>query len=71
MTVLVFPNGDTPLDLLLFAAVGREVVGLVEQTLAQNPGLADLGLWPPAGTQLTVTMPPSSAPPPPPVVRLY
>lgn len=71
MTVLVVPNADTPLDLLLFAAFGREVEGLVEETLAKNPGLADLGPYPPAGTRVTVTPPAASAPAPPPVVRLY
>ncbi len=71
MTILVVPNADTPLDLLLFVAVGREVAGLAEITLAQNPGLADLGPYPPAGTRVTVTLPAASAPAPPPVVRLY
>ena len=71
MTVLVVPNATTPLDLLLFAALGREILGLVEQTLTQNPGLAALGLFPPAGTRVVVTMPATVAPPPAPVVRLY
>lgn len=71
MTTLVVPNADTPLDLLLFVAVGREVAGLVEATLAQNPGLAALGPFPPAGTNVTVTLPVAAAPAPAPVVRLY
>ncbi len=71
METLVVPNADTPLDLLLFVAFGREVAGLVEATLAANPGLAALGPFPPAGTRILVTPPPASAPMPPPVVRLY
>ena len=71
MDTLVVPNADTPLDLLLYAAYGRQVSGLVEQTLAQNPGLAALGPYPPAGTEVTVTPPGASAPAPAPVVRLY
>ena len=68
---LVVPNADTPLDLLLFIAYGREVAGLSEATLAENPGLADLGPFPPAGTRVVVTPPPANAPAAPPVVRLY
>lgn len=55
--VLTFPNGFTPLDYLLFQAYGREVPGLVEATLAANPGLAALGPTPPRGTKVTVTDP--------------
>jgi phage tail protein X len=56
-------NGSTPLDLLLWRRFGREVVGLVEQTLAANQGLAHLGVCPPLGTKIVVTIP-KAAPPP-------
>ncbi len=55
--VLTFPNGHTPLDLLLFKQYGREVPGLVEATLAQNPGLGALGAFPTRGTVIDVTTP--------------
>lgn len=54
---LTVPNDHTPLDKLLFTRFGREVPGLVEQTLAQNPGLAALGVFPPRGTKVIVTVP--------------
>ena len=59
MTVLVltFPNDQTPLDLLLFRAFGREVAGLVDLVLKANSGLAMLGPFPPRGTQIFVTPP--------------
>ena len=70
--VLTFPNDFTPLDLLLFLAYKREVAGLVESTLAANPGLAILGPYPPRGTTVTVTDPPANAPVNvTPVVTLY
>ncbi len=56
METLTF-NGSTPLDLLLWRHYGREVAGLVEQTLAANPGLSDLGVCPPRGTKIVVTIP--------------
>lgn len=71
MATLKFPNEDTPLDLLLWAVYKRQVVGLVESTYAANPGFAELDIWPPAGTQITVTPPTRTAPVPPPVIRLY
>ena len=72
LQTLVFPNGDTPLDLLLYARLRREVDGLVEATLAANPGLPALGPYPPAGTIIVVDVPaPSSPSSPAPVVRLY
>jgi phage tail protein X len=71
MAVLSVPNNDTPVDLLLWAVYHRQVTGLVEATYAANPGLAELDLWPPAGTQFTVTPPNVTAPVPPPVLRLY
>lgn len=72
LQTFVFPNADTPLDLLLFGKLRREVDGLVEATLAANPGLAALGPFPPAGTVVNVSVPtPSASTPPVPVVRLY
>jgi phage tail protein X len=68
---LSFPNNDTPLDMLLWVAFKRQVAGLVEDTYARNPGLAELGFWPPAGTKITVNAPSKKAPVPPPVLRLY
>ena len=55
--VLTFDNDWTPLDLLLFRRYGQEIAGLAEATLAQNPGLANLGVFPPAGTTISVTAP--------------
>lgn len=49
------------LDLLLFRRFGRDVEGLVEATLALNPGLADLGPILPLGTMVVVE-PPAPAP---------
>lgn len=73
--VLTFPNGNTPLDLLLFRTYRREVPGLVEATLRQNPGLAALGPYPPKGTRIRVTTPApaptASAAPAGKVIRLY
>ena len=54
---LTFPDDWTPLDLLLFRRYRQEVPGLVEKTLTQNPGLAALGVFPPAGTKILVTSP--------------
>lgn len=71
LVTLRFPNNDTPLDLLLFGTFKREVAGLVEDTLARNPGLADLGLFPPAGTTIVVAAPAKSPTAPRPVIRLY
>lgn len=61
LQTMVFPNPDTPLDLLLFVALKREVSGLVEDTLARNPGLAALGPFPPKGTQVVVSVPASTS----------
>ena len=54
---LTFPNDVTPLDKLLVKRFGREVPGLVEETLDANPGLAGLGPFPPRGTTIVVTLP--------------
>ena len=70
--VLTFANSVTPLDLLLFQTYRREVAGLVEQTLAANPGLAAMGPYPPLGTQITVTDPtPQASANSTPVIRLF
>lgn len=50
-----------PLDLLLWRRFKCEVGGLVEQTYAANPGLADLGPILPHGTEVVVTIPATSA----------
>lgn len=72
LQTLAFPNNDTPLDLLLYVAFRREVSGLVDDTLARNPGLAALGPFPPAGTQIVVNAPsPPGTVAPSPVIRLY
>ena len=72
LQTMIFPNPDTPLDLLLFVALKREVSGLVEDTLARNPGLAALGPFPPKGTKIVVAVPsPASTTPATTVVRLY
>ena len=59
--VLTFPNEHTPLDLLLFRHYAAEIPGLVEATLAQNPGLAAMGVFPPKGTAIQVTTPAPAA----------
>jgi len=64
-------NGSTPLDLLLWRRYGREVAGLVEQTLSANQGLADLGVLPPMGTKIVVTIPQAAPTPARPTVSLY
>ena len=48
---------QTTLDLLLWRRFRREVLGLVEDTLARNPGLATLGLFLPVGTVVNVKAP--------------
>lgn len=69
---LTFPNDVTPLDLLLFLAYKREVPGLVEATLADNPGLAAMGPYPPRGTKIVVTDPaPQASSHSTPVITLY
>ncbi len=69
---LVFPNGVTPLDLLLYRRFRREVPGLVEATLDRNPGLAALGPYPPRGTTILVEAPrPAPATPTRRIIRLY
>ena len=70
--ILIVPNADTPVDLVIWLASGRrDVAGLIEATYAQNRGLADLGPYPPARTQIAFTPPPPGPPAPVAVVRLY
>lgn len=70
--VLTVSSALTTLDLLLWRKYRREVPGLVEQTLAQNRGLAALGPILPIGTKVTVTPPaPPPARTPRPVIRLF
>ena len=59
--VLTFRNDHTPLDLLLYRHYAAEIAGLVEATLAQNPGLAAMGVFPPKGTVVNVTTPAPAA----------
>lgn len=69
---LTAPNDVLPLDLLLFMTYRREAAGLVEATLAANPGLAALGPYPPRGTTIVVTDPaPQASANSTPVIRLF
>ena len=65
------PNSATSVDLALLRFYGREVPGLVELAFAQNPGLADLGTFPPPGTRFTVDTPPAAPAAGPAVVSLF
>ncbi len=71
LTTLIVPNDRTPVDLLIFLQLKTWVAGLVEDTLTRNPGLADLGPFPPRGTQVVVAIPSPAAAPPAPAIRLY
>ena len=71
LETLIVPNDQTPVDLLLWRRFRREVPGLVEQTLAHNPGLADLGPFPPAGTTVVVTAPSPQDAAAKPVISLF
>lgn len=62
-------QGDT-LDALCWRHLGR-TAGVVEATLAQNPGLTDLGPVLPHGTPVELALPPSSAPAPRPLIQLW
>lgn len=69
---LVVPDPFTPLDLLLWRQFKTQSPGLVEATLNLNLGLADLGVYPPAGTEVVVTPPvPIAKQAPRRIVRLY
>lgn len=70
--VLIVKDERTPVDLLLFRRLKREADGLVEDTLARNRGLSELGPFPPALYKVTVVIPPDPATlPPQPVISLY
>ena len=73
MAVTVYiPNDRVPPDLLLWRTFRREVPGLVEQALDTNYRLADLGVFPPAGTPITIEPPvAASGVKTIPLVRLY
>lgn len=61
-----------PLDLLLFQRFKREVPGLLEQSLAGNPGLSTLGVFLPIGTRVRVEVPaPASRPGTRPLITLW
>lgn len=55
---LIVASERTPLDLLLWRRYRREVAGLVEDTFARNPGLADMGPNLVVGTHVLVSVPP-------------
>lgn len=62
----------TPLDLLLFRRFGQEVPGLLEDTLARNPHLAELGAFLPIGAKVLVAPPaPITRRAPTRAIRLY
>lgn len=44
-------------DLIVWRALGTQEDGVVEQTLAMNPGLAALGVFLPVGTELELPEP--------------
>lgn len=69
---LVVRSEKTSLDALLWRRYRREVPGLVEQTLARNPGLADMGAFLAVGARVIVDAPaPRATLAPPALVRLY
>lgn len=59
--MLTVETAHTTLDLLLWRRYRREVKGLVEDTLARNPGLAALGAILPIGTVVQVQVPPAAS----------
>ena len=56
VTLTVAAEGTT-LDLLLWRKFRREVPGLVEDTLRNNPGLARLGAFLPVGLSVKLAVP--------------
>lgn len=68
---LIVDRAFCPLDLLLFRRLKREVPGLVEKTLAGNPGLAGLGPILPIGTVVVVEIPGPASRPARPVITLW
>lgn len=62
----------TTLDLLLWRRYRRDLGGLLEDTLARNPGLASAGAFLPVGMVVAVDAPSALATAPArPVVSLY
>jgi phage tail protein X len=59
MTIVTLPVAAerTTLDLLLWRKFRREVPGLVEDTLRNNPGLARLGAMLPVGLTVKIAAP--------------
>ena len=68
---LEFPNDHTTVDLLLWNYFKREYPGLVKQTLAGNPGLSALGVFPPRGTKVLVQIPTSKTSTPAALISLW
>lgn len=69
---IVVQEADMPLDLLLWRRFQTRTPGLVERTLALNPGLADKGLFVPIGTAVVIPVDaPDREPKERPVVRLW
>ena len=56
VAVQVAQDGMT-LDLVVWRAFGRQDQGLVEQTLALNPGIAAVGSILPIGTRVVLPQP--------------
>lgn len=59
------------LDLLVWRAFGRQDQGLVEQTLALNPGIAGIGTIMPVGTRVVLPQPQAARTPRRNSVRLW
>ncbi len=66
---VIAQQGDT-LDALCWRHLGR-TAGVVEATLAKNPGLADLGAILPHGTPVALATPASAAPTVRPLIQLW
>ena len=71
LETLVVTTERTTLDLLLFRRFKREVAGLVEATLAVNPGLASRGPYLPVGTSVATPAPAPAQTVARPLVSLY
>lgn len=57
LQILTVVGDNLTLDLILWRRDRRLVPGIVEQTLALNPGLADLGPILPPGTVIRLPVP--------------
>jgi phage tail protein X len=65
-------NGDgLPLDLIIWRRYRRKTPGLVEATYGFNPGLAQLGMFLPRGTQIKIPVVAPATVTQLPVVRLW